>query len=362
MPRLTCALKSAKRPLLSKRTPLWVAAALSLGFFGCGTAGHPAGIADDGGVLSKPGPEGNDCRSPAEGCACTTPGATVDCGRVQRSSGDYVPCAMGVRTCTDGSWSTCIGDRVATVHVTPGNRQVQGLGTTMTCSDNPCDPYCRIILDDPNGLALPDGGPLGADGGLQLLPPPLGAGNGACTSMVVTPTPQTLTVTNLGGSGLRSGEYFNQIDLNASQISTAWAPTATRVDPVIHFNWYMTGPQVPGIGSNVLFGSLERAHIGCASNDAYTICAETDDGVRLWLDDVPQLDSCIIDHRPKTVPAPLSWTLAHSTSCAWNTSRTSSARLQFCAGLLLISSNKPSRAQRSSPPRHSRARPSSRWS
>ena len=41
--------------------------------------------------------------------------------------------------------------------VPPGQR-TQALGTSQSCPDNPCDPYCQRFVDDPNGLTLPDSG------------------------------------------------------------------------------------------------------------------------------------------------------------------------------------------------------------
>jgi hypothetical protein len=300
MPRLTCALKSAKGPLLSQLTPLWVAAALCLGLFGCGTSSHPNGLdVGDAGTSTKPAPSGNDCESPEEGCACATPGATADCGQVERQSGSYVSCSMGVRTCTGGMWGACVGDRIATMHLPSSMQRTQGLGTTTTCADNPCDPYCRIIVDDPNGLALPDGGALAADGGLQVLPHLETSAEGLCTSMTVTPTPQALTVTGFGASGL-TGEYFNQIDTQASQISTAWVPTTTRVDPNIDFTWPTGDPGVTGIGSSD-YSVRWTGTLTPPTSEAYTLCAQTDDGVRVWLD-----GSLIID----------AWYYTNQESCA----------------------------------------------
>jgi hypothetical protein len=318
MPRLTWALGSAKRPPLSQLIPVWAAVALSLALLGCGTSKRPAALAidDDAGATSKPAPEGNACDSPAEGCPCTPEAATADCGQVERQSGDYISCSMGARTCTDGKWGACIGDRVATIHVPAIAEHAQGLGTTTTCDDNPCDPYCRIIVDDPNGLPLPDGGALSADGGLQVVPHLETAAEGLCTSMTVTPTPQTLTVTGFGASGLL-GEYFNQVDGQASQISTAWVPTATRVDPTIDFDWPSGSPGVAGIG-NSNYSIRWTGTITAQTTEAYTLCAETDDGARLWLDGVLVIDS---------------WYNRTQETCAgavnWNAGATHSLRLEY---------------------------------
>src|SRR5687767_811708 len=55
-------------------------------------------------TVTAPGPNG--------GGACDDDGAVVDCGRVREQHGDYVTCSMGTRTCENGRWSECQGDRV----------------------------------------------------------------------------------------------------------------------------------------------------------------------------------------------------------------------------------------------------------
>ncbi|HEY1534931.1 MAG TPA: PA14 domain-containing protein, partial [Polyangiaceae bacterium] len=291
---------------MSRFTQLCVTALLALGSFSCGNSSHPAGLALDAGAASKPAPEGNNCESPAEGCPCDTPGATADCGQVERRSGDYVSCSMGVFTCTDGQWGACVGDRVATMHV-PSGIALQGLGMSALCTDNPCDPYCRIIVDDPNGLALPDGGALSSDGGLQLIPHQETSADGLCTSMTVTPTPQSLTVTGFGSAGL-TGEYFNQVDENASQISASWAPVATRVDPDINFNWDTVGPQVGGIGGTS-YSVRWTGQIDAPTTEAYTLCANTDDGVRVWLDGALVINAWYDHAATQICSMPLAWTM-----------------------------------------------------
>jgi len=311
MPRLTCARKSAKGPFLSQLTSLWVAAALGFGLFGCGSPSHPAGLVLDGGTTVKPPPTGNDCESPAEGCECPTPGATADCGQVERKSGDYVSCSMGVRTCSDGKWGACIGDRIATIHV-PAGQHPQALGTSTTCADNPCDPYCRIIVDDPNGLTLPDGGALSSDGGLQVIPHQETTAEGLCTSMVVTPTPQTLTVTGFGGRGLQ-GEYFNQIDTSISEIPATWVADATRTDENVDFNWDENGPGIPIINAQQ-FSARWTGFITALTTEAYTICATTDDGSRVWIDGSLVINTWYDKFPNEVCAAPISWEAGSSHS------------------------------------------------
>ena len=53
------------------------------------------------------------CATPNEGCSCETYGAVIDCGQVHRQSGSYVSCSLGKRTCVDGRWGACVGDRIS---------------------------------------------------------------------------------------------------------------------------------------------------------------------------------------------------------------------------------------------------------
>src|SRR5450432_1852519 len=96
-----------------------------------------AGTTDAG---DKPIPNADPCATPNEGCACDTPDEVVDCGQVERRSGDYISCTMGERTCVGAVWGACVGDRIATLSVPPAGQRTQGLGTSTACIDNPCDP------------------------------------------------------------------------------------------------------------------------------------------------------------------------------------------------------------------------------
>lgn len=283
MSRLTCALNSAKRPLLSQLNPFWAAAALCLSLVGCGNSpDHAAGVDDGDAGVTQHAPTSDACATPAEGCACTDPGAVVDCGQIERRSGNYVSCSMGQRTCSDSKWGTCVGDRIATVSISPNMQRTLGLGTGATCMDNPCDPYCRVVLDDPNGLSLPDGGALTDDGGLQVLPHEDTTGGGLCTSMTVTPTPQTLTVKGFAPSALKA-EYFGQVDETAPQISNAWVPVLTAPVPNINFQSDDGSSGVAGLPHDN-YSVRYTGKIAAASTENYTLCVSADDGVRLWID------------------------------------------------------------------------------
>jgi len=311
MLRLTCAPGSARRSHVSHLETLWVALILlCLTLLGCSTSSDhaPALGAGDGGP-NKPPPMVGACDTPNQGCECEVQDEVVDCGQVERVSGDYVSCSMGRRTCDDGKWGACVGDSIATLHLPAGQRRTQALGKGATCPDNPCDPYCRVVIDSPTNLPLPDGGVFGSDGGLQVLPTAT-SGAGACTSMAVKPTPQTLTVKgfttgNVPNAGVL-GEYFDRVDKAAAQIPTTWVPTGTRQDATINFTWGVLDPGVPGIGVDN-FSVRWTGSVVAPSAGAYTLCITSDDGARLWVDDALRINKWVDQASVENCSTAITW-------------------------------------------------------
>ncbi|MBN0048051.1 hypothetical protein JS756_28855 [Streptomyces actuosus] len=79
------------------------------------------------------------------------------------------------------------------------------------------------------------------------------------------------------GDGLK-GECFNNKTLSGT-------PSATRVDPVVDFNWGQSGP--PGVGGDN-FSIRWSGMLMPPSDGVYTFyTTTTDDGVRLWVDGQP---------------------------------------------------------------------------
>jgi len=244
--------------------------------------GHEAapysGMADAG---DKPIPNLDPCATPNKGCACDTTDAVVDCGQVERISGDYVSCTMGTRTCIDGKWGECIGDRIATMNLSPAGQRTQGLGTTQACTDNPCDPYCQRIVDDSKGLDLPDGGPLITDGGLTLRPNvPLPIGS-SCTGLVMTPTSQSVTIGALNSAFVKA-EYFNQFSKTITSIPSTWTVTASRNEPNIDYDWNSSAPGPAGVPA-AGWSARWTGTVIPTTTEAYTFYTVTDDGGRLWI-------------------------------------------------------------------------------
>jgi hypothetical protein len=42
---------------------------------------------------------------------CDEEGARIECGRVTERHANYVTCSMGYRTCANGVWGACLGER-----------------------------------------------------------------------------------------------------------------------------------------------------------------------------------------------------------------------------------------------------------
>ena len=139
MLRLSCAPSSVRRPPLSHLETLWAAGILlCLSLLGCASSSdHRASLGVSDGGPNKPPPTAGACDTPNQGCECDTPGEVIDCGQVERVSGDYVSCSMGKRTCDDGKWAACVGDSIATLHIPAPGQRTQALGTGATCEAGP---------------------------------------------------------------------------------------------------------------------------------------------------------------------------------------------------------------------------------
>lgn len=247
-----------------------------------------AGGKSNGGSGSVGGePDTVDCGTPQEGCDCDTEGEAVDCGHVARHSGDYTACSMGTRQCVDGKWGACEGDKIAMLPDSVPGVGTEGLGTSKACVDNPCDPYCQVVVDDSKGLDTTTNPGLTADNtGLSLTvqPPDPNATNN-CTAIKVTPKTNTMVVTAINPSSGLYGEYFNGNSSSYAQIPVAWTPNATRIDPGINFNFGsgVVGPA--GMNSDNVSVRWTGLVVPPAT-ESYTFYPKTDDGVRLWINGV----------------------------------------------------------------------------
>jgi hypothetical protein len=107
------------------------------------------------------GVNGDGFKPPTVEGPCT-PGTIRECGiELGRSGAGVVDCAKGTQTCAeDKSWTGCMANGTTFKAKAPpvSSASSPGLGTNAvggtatTCSDNPCNPYCKTFDD------LPDSG------------------------------------------------------------------------------------------------------------------------------------------------------------------------------------------------------------
>ena len=144
--------------------------------------------ADNGGGIPPATVPACTTTNPREGCACATIDETAECGAVHETVGTTVVCSMGHATCRpDGTWGTCIGDRIVTRSMSA--LRTAGLGDAGACAD-PCTPGCSTTTDTPAGIVLPPG--FQSDGGgLTVVPEP--PPPNTCTGITIAPSTSPAT-------------------------------------------------------------------------------------------------------------------------------------------------------------------------
>ncbi len=181
---------------LRKIAIVWLASALALAG-ACSSDEDRVGLVGDGSKPDRTPPDEVDvdrCATPQEGCSCPEEGEVVECGKVTQKFDDYVTCSMGHRTCEEGEWGECVGERQVQEEDGAQRFRIQSLGTGAACPPgfDACDPYCHKTEDSPGGLGL--GGAFSdSTDGLKLAP---SAAIG-CGTLTVTPSATTMTVTKL---------------------------------------------------------------------------------------------------------------------------------------------------------------------
>ena len=141
---------------------------------GCGGSSTPPG--DQGGSTKGTGAAGT-CGPGKEGCACTTPGQTVDCGKVVTNAGNYVTCSMGTSTCANGTWGACQGATLitrSTGALMLGPTHIESISSPCG-SDNVCDPNpnCTQVTGTPT-TDVDAANVYETDAGVTLVPPDSG--------------------------------------------------------------------------------------------------------------------------------------------------------------------------------------------
>jgi hypothetical protein len=275
--------------------PLGVRAALllSLLLLGCAKEGNHATPAGSGDAPpAEQLPDAETCLTPQTGCACDEEAQVVDCGHAVRKSGDYVWCSMGTRVCEKSVWGACEGDKLAMIP-NDSEQAAQALGKSTACVTNPCDPYCQLVVDDARGLDIGDAGLTANDAGLALLERPFDPLTGVnCTGISLTPATQQLKVTKFNLNNGLLGEYFNRRDNTITQIPATWVVTAKRIDATVDFNWGTAAPGPAGIGVDD-FTIRWTGFVKPPASGAYVFYTRTDDGARLWINDVLVLNKWI---------------------------------------------------------------------
>jgi hypothetical protein len=199
---------------------------------------------------------------------------------------------MGERTCSGGEWGSCEGDRLARVATGDSGQRAQGLGSSAACIDNPCDPYCQVVVDDGDGLDVSDDLTATGDGLSLTGVPPKPEDVITCTDIELDPPVQTLTITQINATQGLLGEYYNQRNSSVSSIPAAWTVTAQRVDARVNFDWGGSAPGVAGVGADN-FSVRWSGFVNPPATGDYTFYTRTDDGVRLWVNDVLVIDKWI---------------------------------------------------------------------
>ena len=103
-------------------------------------------------------------------------------------------------------------------------------------------------------------------------PPPCGCGVCPCPQPPHPPPPH---------DGCWNGEYFNNPGVEPP-------PSLTRCDANINFDWTGTSP-APGTIQQYDF-SVRWSRVFYQDHGTYRVTATSDDGVRIWIDDVPIID------------------------------------------------------------------------
>jgi hypothetical protein len=124
-----------------------------------GLAVAALGGCGDSGAATSPGvgsSEPEPARPPLSATGCTT-GSNRVCHVELGKHGDVINCAIGTQSCVDEHWSACMVDPArGTTSVPAPPPKVAGLreqalaGSSTTCADNPCDPYCLTYDDVPD--------------------------------------------------------------------------------------------------------------------------------------------------------------------------------------------------------------------
>ena len=119
---------------------------------------------------ARPGADDGLSTRPAGSASSTTTcesWAVRECGIELGTHDGVVECARGTQICDSGHWGSCLADAskkttsVRAPTAASGLLGARGLlsigGSSTTCKDNPCNPYCQVFADVPDAAIQADG-------------------------------------------------------------------------------------------------------------------------------------------------------------------------------------------------------------
>lgn len=191
--------------------------------------GLPLGDTPTAGFGSTPDGTEPNCELPNTGCSCSGEGTATDCGHVTEQFGTYITCSMGTRTCTDGVWGACVGERVSVKSVPSATAgpKVQTLGPVAVCpvGFDACDPYCNRAVDTPGGFNAGTGF-TNTPAGLTLY----GTFAPTCSSLTLTPSTNTVTLSGTSLTSLSSSPVTFTLTASPSGCIANPFPTTWTTD------------------------------------------------------------------------------------------------------------------------------------
>jgi hypothetical protein len=120
--------------------------------------GSMAGCSGDDKLAPFTGGTGGSAGGPIEAGPCQE-GTTRPCGFPVQRQGDVVSCFRGTQSCQSGTWGECANGTVTQERhepPPPGGSRTQALGPSVDCLNNPCDPFCKVYNETPDGGLISD--------------------------------------------------------------------------------------------------------------------------------------------------------------------------------------------------------------
>lgn len=119
-----------------------------------------ASACSDGSRLPRAGLEGNGATPGSPRVGPCESGAVRECTVTLGENNGILSCFSGRQRCEGGTWSECgDGERFTMTAPSTGSSgtglRPMALSIPQDCDDNPCDPYCRAFVEQPDAAILP---------------------------------------------------------------------------------------------------------------------------------------------------------------------------------------------------------------